>query len=1139
MTKPGGRNVAATITARVAAPGAQKAALSLSNLGKIVSQITGITDKSAVSFSDLSSQIVDVSDAQHRFTRGFEDANAMWNEYASTIENVNSGSMMATSIQSDQLKNIQQMSNHYGGLIKQIRDAQSKGEQIATEEELDYLIRQKDELDAVPEKLKMVEKAMLALDVAGGIFGNTFGEVFNALIPKGAGDADIVLGAFTGGLKKFAGDANKIKKGIFGEKGGLKEAAVEWGMGKLKMFGKKAAVPGEPGAAPEAGAGPAQPKTLGSRIMEGGKGFAEKIKGAKGWIDKLKKLKKFKEMAGKSGKAMKAGMDMATKGGSALSKLMPSLTSGLSGMGGAAAGSAGAAAGGGAIAAGSAGGAAGGATAVAGGLAAIPGPGWLALAAIVIITAAVAALYIQFKLLSEGIKKFIEYEEEFRLAGFRAAGSIHELVNASMDLSMQTGLNTADMVQLNKAMLEAGITGDTLAGGVKSMSGEVYTGTTALNKLSVGVAKFTTATGAGVQQTATFTKHMMRMGATVEQNEQVMGQFTMAAKKFGLTGGDLDVLMGQLNKDMFTLQRTFKMTPDDIAVYTREMGAMAGAAKRLGVDMSVVAQMMKDVSDISDRAMTLAAFGGQMDAMFGGTAAEKMKAMQAGGLEIIDMLDGMDDVARKAMMKDMGITEDYLAVLEERSKMTDEQIAKEQQMEAARKALDDSFNESTKTLKMLMTRILTPILALFAKFAEPIVAAIEKMMESFQDGGGSLGEFGALFTDFGNMAEQAVGLAVETFEFLKPVLHLLWSLFKLAIIQPIKIIIKAFTLLFAVLRPIVAVLKLILSPFALLIEAFAYGIDIIDKFLDIILGGFVEGIIMGADALTDFINVIYDWTIGPIINGMADLAKWFGEVYHMLFVGNSPALVDAGEMLFSPLIMLGNAFKAVIGFIVTAFEWMGGVIDFIGAGASDVFGGIVDKIMEIGAAVYDFIAAPFIWAGEKISEMVDMIPSIEDVPILGSLVSAAGSAMEYMGFADGGPVPVDMLAQVHAGEYVLSADQVQSLMNPMSGLMGGMMSGLGGMLGFDPMDLASLYTVNFSDDTKSGGVDKMAEINDTLLQMVVILDKLVDKDDPDTTRAADALEEMARSMDPSNVEYESFRSKSGMGESAVQWGLSK
>jgi hypothetical protein len=147
--------------------------------------------------------------------------------------------------------------------------------------------------------------------------------------------------------------------------------------------------------------------------------------------------------------------------------------------------------------------------------------------------------------------------------------------------------------------------------------------------------------------------------------------------------------------------------------------------------------------------------------------------------------------------------------------------------------------------------------------------------------------------------------------------------------------------------------------------------------------------------------------------------------------------------------------------------------------------------------------------------------------------------MEYMGFADGGPVPVDMLAQVHAGEYVLSADQVQSLMNPMSGLMGGMMSGLGGMLGFDPMDLASLYTVNFSDDTKSGGVDKMAEINDTLLQMVVILDKLVDKDDPDTTRAADALEEMARSMDPSNVEYESFRSKSGMGESAVQWGLSK
>ena len=1182
-TRPGNRknpNAAMNmgISAKVSETGAIKTTASLGRLASTIDVLLQSSQQTRLQSLQLGKTLLVESDQAHRLTTRYLEMDIVLGRQQSQLEKIIQSKKSLSDFSNKEIKDLETIWRKYSRLTEDIKRAREAGDEIFTKEQEQFWLDAGETLARVIDKHEKLQKVTKILGGVTNEYGRIFKGVFGALVPQDIGKASEVIGAFRETFQSHVNIANKTMGtlGLDSPTEAIKKKGANWILSKLGLNN-----PEEVSAAAKAATGKLSElvgNTLGKKEGAAVKAMRAKAEKNKNPLEQATKsttvspfaknlksatlsLKQVGDAQDNTANSTKDLQKAAEKMSTSTKGLAENLEATQEAAGDERSGAAGAI----------------GKMAIKAGLLATIAraggpPGWAIVAVIIAIKTAAMLAYFQIKMLTEGMKDAIEYEEEFRTTGFRAAGSIHELVNASMDLSMQTGLNSKEMIKLNRTMLEAGITASTLSGGVVDANGSIVTGTKALNALSIGVAKYTTATGASIKTAAVFTKHMMRMGANIGQNEQVLGQFTMAARKFGLTGGDLDLVMGQLNKDMFTLQKTFHMGPADIANYARELGALSGIAKHLGANMSVVTEIMRDISGLTKRAMTLAAFGGGMDKMFKGTAVEKMRAMAAGAEDLTAMLNSMDDVARAHTLRQLGMTEEYLAVLVKRGQMTDEELKKLAKMENATKALDNSFKESTKTMKKLFERVLTPILALFTKLASPIIKMIEGAMASLQEGGGALGEFGGLFENFGGLIKDIFGMFETFYRAFKPVFTFLWSVLVL-FGDVINFIIGGVRLLIKLIDVVIVVAGVLMSPIIgafNIVAGIVFAIGDFISYMGTFLGNlfdFTGGVdawagrmVSAWKAFTSSISDSADLIMSPF-EYLADMLQW---IYDILFVGNSPSLIEIVEMFFSPFASMGDiagdainfmkdAFmalyepvalvgKAIGDFLVEPFEYIVGLFDRalarIKGFAKDAYGflkeiPIVGRIVGLGEATMG--------KGEKATTIDKVETGVARAALLGATGAGLGAAVAgpiglligglggaiagaVSSFGEGGEIPYDGLINAHEGEQVINRDLSAQLEN---------------FLNQKPEDYFPTYTVQFTDSAKSDKTNKLDEVTDQLRELNMLMAKLVDKEDPDTTRTADALERIAEDASEASNELDSVRSRSGLGEQAVQWGFNR
>ena len=85
---------------------------------------------------------------------------------------------------------------------------------------------------------------------------------------------------------------------------------------------------------------------------------------------------------------------------------------------------------------------------------------------------------------------------------------------------------------------------------------------------------------------------------------------------------------------------------------------------------------------------------------------------------------------------------------------------------------------------------------------------------------------------------------------------------------------------------------------------------------------------------------------------------------------------------------------------------------------------------------------------------------------------------------------------------------------------------------------APMYTSKFDDDTKKSKGERESELVRLQQETVALLAKILEKNDPENERSADALESLANiASEPEN--HSVFRSREGFGEHVVHWWNSK
>jgi hypothetical protein len=335
----------------------------------------------------------------------------------------------------------------------------------------------------------------------------------------------------------------------------------------------------------------------------------------------------------------------------------------------------------------------------------------------------VAAIYIGLNLLVKGIKSNIKEMERFRTVGFRAAGSIRDLLEVSRDLGMALGTSAEQAYGTVQALGEAGFAVTTLGEKLTTLDGTIVEGNDALVRLSKANLMFSDATGVSGKTTALLQKRMNVMNMTAEEQEGILGALTLAAKKYGLSASDLSSVVQNLRKHSMQLEVVWSDT--NRFEYAKAMGTLSGAVKQLGVDASVAARIQDDLANANKRVLMIAAQAGGLGTFFKGDQVAQMDAMAAGAGKILERAQKMPGILRARYLNIFGGAE-YLKTLDTYSKMTEEEIS----LEKARAAAIAEYDASTRTLSKSLQRLFAPILFLAAEIAEPLVDVVIDMARS-------------------------------------------------------------------------------------------------------------------------------------------------------------------------------------------------------------------------------------------------------------------------------------------------------------------------------------------------------------------------------------------------------------------------
>jgi len=792
--------------------------------------------------------------------------------------------------------------------------------------------------------------------------------------------------------------------------------------------------------------------------------------------------------------------------------------------------------------------------------------GWAAIAIITLIVASIMVWVTAFIALKKAISIYIADMEKFRTANFRANGSIQEMTASAYDASIATGIASRETMESVKHISEAGFAFDSLGDSIKTTSGEIITGQAALRELAVMNATFVKTTGASSQATATFQKRLQQSNLTLEQQQRAFDVLTVRAQKYGLTGSDLNDITGQMNKSLMQMNAIY--SDAEIEDYIDAMSGLAAAAKRAGVSMAEIAKIDDDLRTLSGSSTMLMALGGHMDDVMSkgpGALANGIGPMVDGYEQLRGQLAGLPKGVQDAALAQAGLSASQVAMLdkeiqnrEELAAMSESErvahlAAKAAETDAAtaRETSAAAFQTSMGTLKQQLEALLAPLMSLATKLIQPLVAAFTDMT----------GE-ASMFTDAVKPAMEAI-MAMGEFiwAFMEPFMPIMRSLGKI---------------IFGIVGAIAKVLKVIFKlgayivKFALLPFKYLYtAVEVVVDFIMMAFDGLVDSILYPFEKLIE----VLEWVMTPIdamIEGFRGISDGAGEV------------IDTIMHMANPINAVLDAFTTVKDFLFgSSFLHISEGIDEILPSFSSLFG-VVDTLLSpfkmLGEAVNwlfggggggDSADAKAKEGAEKSKQAKSTPKEVSKLQVEKMLVSKEEGDADKTKKAASEKKMLDQMSLMTEGVFAFPDVFDDLATTTMGDNVGKFISGavgtavdvitsplkaIGNLLGITSdekkaqkatskestkTDSAPIYTVKFADGAATDPNVHFSNLITLQSETVTLLAKILEKEDPNSERAAAALEKVAEITRSSGDEVSPFRSRTGFGESAVHWQNSK
>lgn len=877
MARPGGaRQPFAEVLLQVGFRGIKEAVSSGDVFTRAVTKIQDAYRTTTREANNYAWSSVRISDQQAQLTPRLLEATFLFDQHRQTLKEVYEGQLKIADLSKDQVETFRETLKVQSELLKQDlrRPELNAAQREAYEARQKVLLEVNRRMDKLEDVTELVDEGFNKLQqTMGGLFGGMI---------SGSQDATKVFGALSDGIKTTTSLLqpllDKLKKGFIEAMVPLQGGEVTKGKAMSWVEDMITGLTGDV----EKGRQAAQ-----SAMRENTQAMAEAINHDPIQLfDDVNALKNTEATIAKRVGGIKNAIAPATKQVQGMTQAMAATEPAAATMA-VSATRAGAAT---TQMAGSAAAASGETTALASSAAAAAGP-------LVILAVAVGAAYAGFKLLAEGLRLNIEYMEEFRQVGYRAAGSIQELIGATADLSMALGVTVGDSVKTIKALSHAGFQ-------VRSLKEQVYSlerGWLSSKDTLLEVAKanlaFADSTGAAAESVARLQKRLVVMQYTLEDQRAILGTLAVGAARYGLTGDELNSIIGTLVKNSVALETIWSGT--NISSFTVEVTRLAGAAKKLGLEMTIVSQILDDVNSASERSLKLAAMGGGLRAFFGNDAEAQIKATAAGAERILATADKMSGVMKQRYLERFGGPE-YLKTLVQYNKdlaqLSDAEKDRAKQAAEAREKLNQAFASASGTLSRSLERMFAPVIALFMKIGTPIINMLVEViqyltpiMDSVVELGESIAQaFGAIFGPF------------------MPAIKAVYKVMGAMILGPMKMVIDVLASLFKVVALGATQLHVLLAPVVSLVERIG------QLFSDLM--SWSTGLFSSVrDWLNSMIDPMYEW-----VQWAKDLADGFWGVKKALF-GSSMFHIKEGISEVLPSI--GKLFSAW-ELVSTPFRWI-------------------------------------------------------------------------------------------------------------------------------------------------------------------------------------------------------------------------
>lgn len=586
--------------------------------------------------------------------------------------------------------------------------------------------------------------------------------------------------------------------------------------------------------------------------------------------------------------------------------------------------------------------------------------GTIAVAATAVI-GAVLALVAALAAFTQGLMMNIKTMEQYREASFRAAGSLRDLTNATYDLSAEIGVSNEEAIKSVKALSTAGFAFDSLGESVFTTTGEVIKGDEALARLAKTNAIFVKATGASADTVAGLQKSLTAMGVAIDRQEALLGALTQASEKYGITGSQLNEIVGTLKDQSILLTKVLDKT--NFNEYAAGFVVMAGAARQLGIEMSVVTKLMRDIAEGKDAALALAAFGGQLAKYFDNDAANNLMATAEGAERILEISKNMSGIVRTQFLASFG-GEKELELLrqtaEERRNMSQEEIDAQKQLNEQRAALTRSYNESLQTITQQLQRLFAPVLSAIAKVVGPLV---DMLIDLFT--GAELTEFTNVLMGTMEIMKEAFEPFIEAskagFELLSEIFGLIWD-----IAEPLMPVLKVIGSIMygAIFKP----MKMIFEILTTVIKAVRWLGDLFKRISGIT--ELTDSVIRAGEAIGKLFESISDWVSNTWDKTAGRVIKWFDEIDQKL---EESVVWSFLKELASGLYDLAGP----IGMITSGFELIADAATAIeeaifGSSAFHLKESIMGDIMP-ALQLFRGLLEALLWPLQMIGEMISSI----------------------------------------------------------------------------------------------------------------------------------------------------------------------